>query len=371
LYFYIYIKQLNLLKNEIKEIIFGIQNFIFVNVFKSGKKSLINKKYTNNLYNLNQKETLNGKSISRIIEASNARNNKVIKLSNNRAKNKSPLNNQKNKVGKNKNNNKDAFLNINNFSNKNVFRKNNKSKTNVSKIIRQVQKIMKYNDDELNNLPYNLAIQHDKRTYCKYYISLLKLNHDLFFSFFVTNDYNSKIIKIDLFFIGFSMFYTINALFYDDDTMHNIYESKGTFDFIYQLPKDFYSSLISMLLNTILKMLALSNDGISGFKKIKSGKNIEKKGNILFIKLKVKFIFYFITSFIFLIIFWYYISMFGVIYKNTQYHLIKDTLISFGLSLIYPLVFYLLPGMLRIPALSNNKKNRKCLYNFSRIFQLL
>ena len=124
---------------------------------------------------------------------------------------------------------------------------------------------MKYKDDELNNLPYHLAKQFDKRTYCKYYISLLKLNHDFIFTFFGTNDYNSKIIKIDLFFIGFSMFYTINALFYDEDTMHNIYENKGSFDFIYQLPKDIYSSLISMVLNTFLKVLALSNDEILDF----------------------------------------------------------------------------------------------------------
>ena len=59
--------------------------------------------------------------------------------------------------------------------------------------------------------------------------------------------------------------------------------------------------------------------------------------------------------------------MFGAIYKNTQYHLLKDTLISFGLSLIYPLGIYLLPGIFRIPALSNKNK---CLYKFSKILQI-
>ena len=63
--------------------------------------------------------------------------------------------------------------------------------------------------------------------------------------------------------------------------------------------------------------------------------------------------------------------MFGVIYKNTQYHLLKDTLMSFGLSFIYPFITCLLPGIFTIPALSNPKKKRKCLYNFSKIFQFL
>ena len=61
--------------------------------------------------------------------------------------------------------------------------------------------------------------------------------------------------------------------------------------------------------------------------------------------------------------------MFGVIFKNTQYHLIKDTLISFVLSLIYPFEFYLLPGLFRIPSLSN-KKNKIYLYNFSKVLQM-
>jgi len=62
--------------------------------------------------------------------------------------------------------------------------------------------------------------------------------------------------------------------------------------------------------------------------------------------------------------------MFGAIYINTQYHLLKDTLISFGLSFIYPLFMNLIPGFFRIPALSNPKNKRICLYNFSKIIQI-
>ena len=51
-------------------------------------------------------------------------------------------------------------------------------------------------------------------------------------------------------------------------------------------------------------------------------------------------------------------------------HLLKDTLLSFGLSLIYPFFTYLIPGFLRIPALSDPKKDRKCLYDFSKFLQM-
>ena len=83
----------------------------------------------------------------------------------------------------------------------------------------------------------------------------------------------------------------------------------------------------------------------------------------------IKFTLYFIISFLFLLFFWYYISIFGVIYNNTQMHLLKDTLISMGLSLIFPFVIYLIPGIFRTPSLSIKNKKRECLYNFSKILQ--
>ena len=62
--------------------------------------------------------------------------------------------------------------------------------------------------------------------------------------------------------------------------------------------------------------------------------------------------------------------MFGAVYRNTHFHLLKDTLVSFGLSLLYPFGIYLLPGFFRIPALSAPKKEKKCLYRFSKILQI-
>ena len=63
--------------------------------------------------------------------------------------------------------------------------------------------------------------------------------------------------------------------------------------------------------------------------------------------------------------------MFGAIYRNTQFHLLKDTLVSVGLSLLYPFGIYLIPGFFRIPSLSDPKKKKECLYKFSRILQIL
>ena len=58
------------------------------------------------------------------------------------------------------------------------------------------------------------------------------MNHLFVLTFYCNNnDYNSQIIKIFLFFFFFSIDFVINALFFNDDTMHKIYEDEGKFNF--------------------------------------------------------------------------------------------------------------------------------------------
>jgi len=245
---------------------------------------------------------------------------------------------------------------------------NPKSIINKKAIIGINENFNNYIDEEINRLPYIIAIKYDKRNYCQYYGSLLKTQHNLICALFNNSDYNSGIIKIDLFLIGFVIEYTVNALFYNDNTMHDIYESKGQFNLEKQLPIIIYSYIISYLLNYPLNLLALSNDSIIGFKQGQTKTNIMKRAKKLINMLNIKFILYFFISSVFLIFFWYYLCMFGAIYKNTQFHLLKDVLISFLLSLFFPFVIYLLPGFLRIPALSK-KNGKSCSYNFSKFLQ--
>ena len=230
---------------------------------------------------------------------------------------------------------------------------------------------MNLNDQEKNILTYKSAFKFDRRSYCVYYISLLRTKNILFFSFCNNNDYNSRIIKIDLFFINFVIYFTVNALFFNDNTMNKIYEDEGAFNLSYQLPQITYSFLISSFLNVVLKLLALSEKNIIELKKNKVKNDLEIRVIQLNSRLDIKFALYFIISFIVLLSFGYYLIMFCAVYRDTQIHLLKDTLISFGLTLIYPFGINLLPGIFRIPSLSKSKKNKKCLYNFSLLLQII
>ena len=47
---------------------------------------------------------------------------------------------------------------------------------NKQEIIKKVIQIMQFNEQEMNDLKFNLALKLDRRTYCMYYISLLRTN---------------------------------------------------------------------------------------------------------------------------------------------------------------------------------------------------
>ena len=233
--------------------------------------------------------------------------------------------------------------------------------------------ILEYEDFELNNLEYSLAINSDKRTYFQFYISLLKIKHLFIFSFWPCKDYNSKIIKIFLFFFFFSLHFTINALFFNDSTMHKIYEDNGNFNFIYQIPQIIYSSIISGIISCIIKNLSLSQKIIIKLKQEKDNDAniLDKKRNSTLKLLKINFAIFFIFTFVFILFSWYYITCFCGIYVNTQAYLIKDSVISFVCGLIYPIFICLIPGIFRIWALRDKNGSLKFIYKFSLILIMI
>ena len=258
-------------------------------------------------------------------------------------------------------------ININNDNdNKNEKNLNQEPEKKEEKVIKEFKDL---NDYEINSLDYQDAIEIDKRSYVQYYWSLIKTKHLLVFTFYPTKDYNSYIIKIELFLFAFALYLTVNALFFTDDTIHKIYEDEGIFNFIYHFPQIIYSTIISAVINIIVKKLSLTEKQIVELKGEKNSIDFDSKILKLVKFLRLKFILFYIISGIFLLFFWFYLSCFCAVYRNTQNHLIKDTLLSFILSLLYPFVLNLLPIVIRIPAIKS--RDKELVYKISKIIQII
>ena len=220
---------------------------------------------------------------------------------------------------------------------------------------------------ELNELDYKTALEKDKRTYIQFYWSLLKKKQIILFTFLPALDYNLFSIKLSLFLITFSLYFTVNAFFFDDDTMHKIYENKGENTFLFQIVHIMYALLICSSINTTLKLLSLSEKNILEIKKRKTLKDAFVKSKDIQQLFKIKYIFFFVFSFLLLFFCWYFISCFCIVYNNTQIILIEDTLISFAISLTYPFGTTLIPGFFRIYSLRAKNRDKTCLYKISQI----
>ena len=75
----------------------------------------------------------------------------------------------------------------------------------------------------------------------------------------------------------FVFLFICSILFYkwfifNDLTMHKIYEDEGIFNFIYSIPQMIYSSVISTIINSIIRTLSLTANTLLKIKNEKKEK---------------------------------------------------------------------------------------------------
>ena len=158
----------------------------------------------------------------------------------------------------------------------------------------------------------------------------------------------------------------MNVFFFSDESMHKIYLNYGKYNFIQQIPQIVYTTIISQLIEVFLCYLSLTDKHIY---QIKHYTQLRKNKTLLRVLkcINIKLISFFIFTFILFWFYWYTVTAFCSVYKNTQITFIKDSLLSFLLGILYPFVLYLFPSFLRIIALRYPKINLKCLYKLSDI----
>ena len=273
------------------------------------------------------------------------------------------------------------FHNISNeLSQKNLLSSNSKNKISIykesdfnenfsSKKSEKEKNIFQktFSNEEINDLNYNDSIKYDKRGFWLMYYNFLQYSQLIIFTFITKTDFNLRAIKISLFLFSFIIYLTFNTLFFTDKTMSHIYKKGGSFDFIYNLPKVIFSSLCCGVINFILKFLSLLHKDIKMLNKIKDEKEKNNKLNKILKCYKCKiYIFYFLIM-VLMLLFHVYVITFCSVYVNTQKHLIKSTLISFALSMVYPFGICFFTAVLRKLSL---KCKSKILFYCSKFMQL-
>ena len=227
-------------------------------------------------------------------------------------------------------------------------------------------------DMEINMMPYSEALLKDKRSFWDFYFSFLKTRQLLIFIFI--DDKNSLIIKICIFLFTFGTCLGINTIFFDDPVIQNIYKLKGTFTIPSHITNSMASIIISAIITSILKsiifLVALSDTSIYEINNNNiNDMNKEEKVSKALVKVTSKSSIFFIINFILIFLCGIYAGSFCAVFKNTTIFLIISTGTSFGIVMLFPLLYCLISAGLRKMSLNGNDKEK--LYKFSQFCELI
>ena len=254
---------------------------------------------------------------------------------------------------------------------------------NIDHLIDKEKKV-KFNDKkikmknmdnfELNNLDFYDACELYKRTCCKTYLSILMREHFALITFVAWNDYNLFYIKIERFFILFCVDMTMSGLFFVHESMHKKYTQGENLTFVQKLPQILFTLIGAHIIEVLLCYLSLTDTHVYQIKAlpIKDKKNGKKIMDILSL-IQRKLTSFVIVTFILFLFFWYFISAFCAVYQNTQKIYLRDSMISFAISLIDPFIIYGFTSLLRCISLTKIcRKNccGKCLFKTSDIIPI-
>ena len=163
---------------------------------------------------------------------------------------------------------------------------------------------------------------------------------------------------------------SLDALFFSNDAMHNIYKSGGSYNFGYHFVQIVLTIIVYEALQVLLNYLTLTD--IDYYKKKTKKDTIEQKEVYNIIQcIKYKIIGYYIFTFLVFLFYWYLNSAFCAVYENTQSIFIADSFLCLLFAFIYPLILYLLPtGLRKISFIFSKTKVLKIVYRISQFIPI-
>ena len=231
-----------------------------------------------------------------------------------------------------KTNNEKLFLNKYNKGRKlssfKAFKiKDNKSKKKENKLIN----LDEYLKTSLDDLDYDEAIIREKRNICKIFIEKLVVKQMIIDIFYNNNYIIPKTIKAIFFIVRIDLYLFVNALFYNEEYITELYVSTKKEEFFSFVPRSLnriiYTSIVSSVLNFIISLLFPSENKI---KKILLRKKYlrEMKNKIIIATTNIINNYYLFIgiSYIFSIITWFYISCFNNAYPYLKIEWIKSSI---------------------------------------------
>ena len=205
--------------------------------------------------------------------------------------------------------------------------------------------IKENNNEDIDSLPFKLAIEKDKRNFLQILKSLILKRIELVDLIFGEHKIKALLFFYYIFSLLLDLFF--NTLLYSDDVVSNKYHNNGQLDLIVSLSLSLISNIITSIICYYLNFFEGTEERLDDIMEIKIDffylYGVQKFINI--IKLKV-FIFFIIEMFIISFCF-DYILIFSIVYNNSQISLLLNYILSLLESLATSIIISIIIVILR------------------------
>lgn len=227
-----------------------------------------------------------------------------------------------------------------------------------------------FENDELDELAYEDALEYDHRNICIFYLLTLRNNLILISVFSNINVFEPFCIKLIGFFLNIASFFALNALLFDEDYIAQRFESTESIGFGYlmenEFPRCIYASFAAIPITFLINYLSNAKKRFDTLmKKEKNDKEFLAESKKIVKNMRQRIIIFFVITVILMGFFWYYVSAFCSVYKQTQVAWIEGTMITLLFCIVIYSFLYFLVALMRYIGL---KCHLSCFYTLSSYF---
>ena len=231
----------------------------------------------------------------------------------------------------------------------------------------EVEEINEFENNELDDMIYEDAVQYDKRQFTKVFSR--NILQKMFFTgpFMSIHAIEPFFVRLLTFFLLLALYYTLNALFFSEAYITNTFASeennKVKFFIKHELPMCILAAFIGTIVTALIMVFAFSRRRfMTVIEEEKDHENFLKRTRKVMRCLKIRLVIFVVLDVILMLVFWYYVSAFGAVYQKSQIPLLIGMVITVVFVLIFQIIYALIVTLMRYIGL---KCKCLCLYTLS------
>ena len=233
------------------------------------------------------------------------------------------------------------------------------------------KKIDEYLNESYDENDFCDVLDKETRSFQTYFCEKFKNNQIIINTFFIKDLFKPRTFKIIIFIITIELYFVINALFYNEEYLSNLFNSNELEHFFSFVPRRvsefFYTSAVSIIISYLIGCFSIEEEKI---KRIfirfhKDETKMRYELSLILRTVKKRFILFIIFSLVLSVASFFYISCFNIVYPYIRIEWIKSSLFIIIIMEIVNFLLTFLESIIRYLAI---KCNSEKLFKISLLF---